>query len=101
MIDKRIFEKRFIWNPSKCECKWKKSHDFGEYLNYENCRWKKKLVDKLVKERSENTDKIEIYDGYENVYSPSTIYIALFVIDFLIIIVLVVHLFIFIDAYKK
>ena len=62
---------------------------------------KKKLVDKLVKERSENTDKIEIYDGYENVYSPSTIYIALFVIDFLIIIVLVVHLFIFIDAYKK
>ena len=101
MIDKRIFEKRFIWNPSKCECKWKKSHDFGEYLNYENCRWKKKLVDKLVKERSENTDKIEIYDGYENVYSSSTIYIALFVIDFLIIIVLVVHLFIFIDAYKK
>ena len=76
MIDKRIFEKRFIWNPSKCECKWKKSHDFGEYLNYENCRWKKKLVDKLVKERSENTDKIEIYDGYENVYSSSTIYIA-------------------------
>ena len=101
MIDKWIFEKRFIWNPSKCECKWKKSHDFGEYLNYENCRWKKKLVDKLVKERSENTDKIEIYDGYENVYSSSTIYIALFVIAFLIIIVLVVHLFIFIDAYKK
>ena len=101
MIDKRIFEKRFIWNPSKCECKWKKSHDFGEYLNYENCRWKKKLVDKLVKERSENTDKIEIYGGYENVYSSSTIYIALFVIGFLIIIVLVVHLFIFIDAYKK
>ena len=101
MIDKRIFEKRFIWNPSKCECKWKKSHDFGEYLNYENCRWKKKLVDKLVKERSENTDKIEIYDGYENEYSSSTIYIALFVIAFLIIIVLVVHLFIFIDAYKK
>ena len=101
MIDKRIFEKRFIWNPSKCECKWKKSHDFGEYLNYENCRWKKKLVDKLVKERSENTDKIEIYDDYENEYSSSTIYIALFVIAFLIIIVLVVHLFIFIDAYKK
>ena len=101
MIDKRIFEKRFIWNPSKCECKWKKSHDFGEYLNYENCRWKKKLVDKLVKERSENTDKIEIYDGYENVYSSSTIYIVLFVIAFLIIIVLVVHLFIFIDTYKK
>ena len=62
---------------------------------------KKKLVDKLVKERSENTDKIEIYDGYENEYSSSTIYIALFVIAFLIIIVLVVHLFIFIDAYKK
>ena len=101
MIDKRIFEKRFIWNPGKCECKWKKSHDFGEHLNYENCRWKKKLVDKLVKEHSENTDKIEIYDGYENVYSSSTIYIALFVIGFLIIIVLVVHLFIFIDAYKK
>ena len=76
MIDKRICEKRFTWNPSKCECEWNKSHDVGEYLNYENWRWKKKLVDKLVKECSENTDEIEIYDGYENVCSSSTIYIA-------------------------
>ena len=43
-------------NPSNCECECDKSLDVGEYLNYENCKFWKKLVDKLVKECTENID---------------------------------------------
>ena len=41
-------DKGSIWNPSNCECECDKSCDVGEYLQYENCKYIKKLVDKLV-----------------------------------------------------
>ena len=46
LIDKGICDKGFIWNPSNCECD--KICDFSEYLDYENCKCSKKLVDILV-----------------------------------------------------
>ena len=48
LIDKGIRDKRFIWNPSNCECECDKNCDIGEYLDYENCKCRKKLVDKLM-----------------------------------------------------
>ena len=33
----------------------------GEYLDYKNCKCRKKLVDKLVEECSENIDEKEIH----------------------------------------
>ena len=36
--DKGACDKGFIWNPSNCECKYYKSCDFSEYLNYKNCK---------------------------------------------------------------
>ena len=53
LIDKGVCNKGFIWNPGNCEC------DIGEYLDYENCKCRKKLVDKLVEECTENIDKVE------------------------------------------
>ena len=50
LIDKGICDKGFIWNPSNCECECDKSCDVGEYLDYENCKCRKKPVDKLVEE---------------------------------------------------
>ena len=50
LIDKGRSDKESIWNPSNCECEFDKSCDFGEYLDYENCKYRKKLVDKLVDE---------------------------------------------------
>ena len=50
-------DKRFIWNPSNCECACDKSCDVGEYLDYENCKCRKKLVDKLVEECTETVEK--------------------------------------------
>ena len=57
MIDKGICDKGFNWNLSNCECEWDKSSDVGEYLNYKSCKSRKKLVDKLVEECSENIDE--------------------------------------------
>ena len=43
LIDKGIWNKGFIWNPSNCECQCDKSCNIGEYLDYENCKCRKKL----------------------------------------------------------
>ena len=50
LIDKGICDKGYIWNPSNCKCECDKSCDFGEYLDYENCKCRKILVDKLVEQ---------------------------------------------------
>ena len=64
LIDKGMCDKGFIWNPSNCECECDKSCDFGEYLDYQNCKCRKKLVDKLVDECTENIDGNKmIYNG--------------------------------------
>ena len=60
MIDIGVYDKGFIWNPSNCKCECDKSCDVGEYLDYENCKCRKKLVDKLVKECTENIDEVKI-----------------------------------------
>ena len=41
---------------SNCECECNKSCDIGEYLDYSNCRCKKKLFDKLIGECTENIE---------------------------------------------
>ena len=61
LIHKVIWDKVFIWNPSNFECECDKSCDIDEYLNYENCKCKKKLVDKLV-ERSSAEECTESID---------------------------------------
>ena len=91
MIDKGRCDKEFIWNPSNCECECDKSSDIGEYLDYENCKCRKKLIDKLVEECSEDIDGNEmIYNAtlnyYEKVCNSCTIYIVLLIITLLVII---------------
>ena len=86
MFDKEICDKGFIWNPSNCECECDKSCDVGEHLDYENCKCRKRLIDKLV-ECIENIVEKElhsnnmIYNGtlneYKNVCNSCIIYILL------------------------
>ena len=57
LIDKGVCDKGYGWNPSNCECECDKSCDVGEYLDYENSKYRKRLVDKLVKECNENIDE--------------------------------------------
>ena len=87
LIDKVRCDQGFIWNPSNCNCKCGKPCDVEEYLDYENCKCRNKLFEKLVEEYSENIDDNEmIYNDYGNVCNSCTIYTVLSVITFLIII---------------
>ena len=49
LIDKGVCDKGFIWNLRNCECECDKSYDIGEYLDYSNCKFRKRLADELVK----------------------------------------------------
>ena len=53
-------DKGFIGNPSNCECECDKSRDIGEYLDHINCKCRKKIIDKLIEECSENIDGNEM-----------------------------------------
>ena len=85
-IDKGVCDKGFIQNPSNCECEYDKSCDIGEYLDYSNCKCRKKLFPKLIEECTGNIDEVEITEitEAENECSSCTLYIVLFSIIFTI-----------------
>ena len=58
-IDKGVCDKGYAWNPSYCECKCDKLCDVGEYLDYENCKCRKRFVDKLADECNENIVEVK------------------------------------------
>ena len=103
-------DKGFIWNPSNCECECEKSCDIGEYLDYKNCRCKKRIINKLVEECSENIDENEILynevlnaipmNVYKKACNSCTVYIVLFVI-FLIANICICCIFIYFHWYLK
>ena len=41
-IHKDVCDKGYIWKPSDCEYQCDKSYDVGEYLDYKNCKCRKK-----------------------------------------------------------
>ena len=43
LTDKGICDKGFIWNPRNCECKCDKLCNVREYLDYINCKCRKKV----------------------------------------------------------
>ena len=83
-------DKGFFWNPSNCECEYDKACDVGEYLDYEHCKCRRKLVDKLVDKCTETVREVKLaritLTENENSYkcSPRTMYTALFWIFFTI-----------------
>ena len=79
-------DKGFIWNPSNCECECDKGCGVGEYLDYEHCKCRKELIDKLVDEWIETVEEAKLakITRAENSYKCSfcTVYIVLFCIFF-------------------
>ena len=102
LIDKGIYDKNFIGNPSYYECECDESFDIREYSHYKNCECRNKIFDKLVEECSRNIDATEmLYNETLNAISLKTkacnfctIYIVLFAI-FLIITINVGSAFIY------
>ena len=65
--------------------------DVGEYLDYENCKCRKRLIDKLIEECSENINENQMVynvtsNGHGRVCESCTIYIVLLIKTFIIII---------------
>ena len=68
------------WNPSDCKCECDKSCDIGQYLDYSNCKCRKKLVDKPIEEctKNVNEEKITEITQAKDECSSCTLYIVLF-----------------------
>ena len=93
MIDNGICNKWFIWNPSSCECECDKSCGVAEYLDYANCKCRKRLIDRLIDEHSENIDvvkmtRITLAEDENKCKCSCIIYVALIIIIFTICIVI-------------
>ena len=86
LIDKGVFDKGYAWNPSNCECECDKSCDISECLDYEKCKCKKRLVDKLVHECDENIDETSLVkiNSIKCKHNSCMLYIVLFSIFFII-----------------
>ena len=86
LIDKGIRDKGFIWNPNNCECECDKNCDFSEYLDCENCKYRKQLVDKLIDEYTETIEEVKLakITLAENKYSFRKVYIVLMIVVFTI-----------------
>ena len=105
LIDKEMCDKGFIWNLSNCECECDKSCDIGEYLDYKNCKYRERIIDKLVEECSENFYENETIDViplnvYKKVGNSCMVYIVLFFI-FLITSICICSIFIYFHWYFK
>ena len=90
LMDKRIYDKGSIWNPSNCKCECDKTCDIGEYLDYVNCKYIKKLVDKLIDECTETTEEVKLAkitlteNENGNKYSSCTVYLISIIVVFTI-----------------
>ena len=92
LIDKGVWDKGFICNPSDCQCECCKSCDFSKYLDYKNCKCKKRLVDKLAEECTEKIEEARLVkiNPTECKRNSCIQYIVLFPIHFKVNIVICV-----------
>ena len=75
--------KELFLNASNSECECDKTCDIGEYLHYENCKCRKKLVDKLIDECTETIEEVKlanitIFENKNNYkYNSCIVYITI------------------------
>ena len=94
LIDKGVCDKGYAWNPSNCECECDKSCNLGEYLDYENCKCRKSLIDKLVDECDKNIDEeVKIVCESKTKCNSCILYVVLFQYSLQLMLELVLTLF--------
>ena len=91
LIDKGVCEKGYTWNPSNCECECDKACDVGEYLDYSDCKCRKKLADKSIDKCTKTIDETELVNktsnGSECRCSLCTVYKVLFFVFFVFFVI--------------
>ena len=103
LIDKGVCDKGYAWNPSNCECECDKACNFGEYLDYENCKCRKKLVALLTEECTETVEDVKLNNIIfaekvnKNSYKciSCTVYIVLLLIFFAINVIGIVTYYVY------
>ena len=76
-----------MWNPSTCACECDKLCEVGQYLDYRQCVYRKKLIDDLIEQCTYVVD-IEISNGTDLLTrkeSSSNIYLYLFIVLLIIL----------------
>ena len=96
LIDKGVCDKGYVWNPSNCKCECDKYCSIGEYLDYSNCKCRKKLVDQLVEECTENINetkfiKVTVENENKDSCCSYVVYKVLFIIFFMINIIIIIY----------
>ena len=97
LFDKAVCDKGFIFNPSNCECECDKSCNISQYLDYSDCKCKKKLIDPLIEKCTEIDDETKLVNitltENENNYEHSSckLYIALTIAVFIIFTGIIIH----------
>ena len=98
LINKVICDKGYIWDPSNCECECDKACDVSEYLDYEDCKCRKNLADKLIDECTETIEEMKLanitFTENENNYEHNSckVYVVLMIIVFTIFTGITVYL---------
>ena len=96
LTDKGVCDKGYVWNPSNCECECDKSCNISEYLDYSNCKCRKKLVDQLVEECTENINetklnKVTVENENKDSCCSYVVYKVLFIIFVMINTVIIIY----------
>ena len=98
LIDEDVCNKSYIWNPSNCECECNKSCNISEYVDYKNCKCRKKLADKLINECTKTIKETKLvninFNENENNYKHNScrVCIVLMIIVLTIFTVIIVYL---------
>ena len=76
LINKLICDKGYKWNPSTRTCECNKYYEVGQYVDYENCVCRKKLIDYLI----EQCTSIADIDSHKKESSKTNVSFILFII---------------------
>ena len=102
LIDKGVCDKGFIWNPSNCQCECDKSCNISQYLDYSDCKCKKKLIDPLIEECTENDNETKTVNiTVENENISCKVYIVLMTVVFTIFTGIIIYFVYYIWSFIK
>ena len=95
-VSKLACDKGYMWNPSTCYFECDRYCETGQYLDYENCVCRKKIIDDLIEQCTSIVD-MNIKNNTlskKSDESSSNIYLVLFIV-FLVLFILFFVVFIY------